>query len=91
MQTAFKYTTEEKFKNFYENIHTDLIDQDPIEQIKQTEGLSTMLSIRYKPTSWSQEKALSIMECLLYLFEDYEEYETCQSIIEAWPELKINS
>tara|TARA_R100000005_G_C4952313_1_gene172280 strand:- start:546 stop:821 length:276 start_codon:yes stop_codon:yes gene_type:complete len=91
METTFKFTTKEKYENFYNNLHEDLIDQDPIEQIMQTEGLATMISTRYKPKNWSNEKALKIMECLLYLFQDYEKYEECQSIIEAWPELKINA
>ncbi len=91
METTFKFTTKEKYKNFYDNLHQDLIDQDPIEQILQTEGLSTMISIRYKPNDWSTDKALKIMECLLYLFQDYEKYEECQSIINAWPELKITA
>jgi hypothetical protein len=91
METTFKFTTKEKYENFYNNLHEDLIDQDPIDQILQTEGLSTMISTRYKPKNWSIEKALKIMECLLYLFQDYEQYEQCQSIINAWPELKINA
>jgi hypothetical protein len=91
METTFKFTTKEKYKNFYDNLHQDLIDQDPIDQILQTEGLSTMISIRYKPKEWSTDKALKIMECLLYLFQDYEKYEQCQSIINAWPELKITA
>jgi len=28
---------------------------------------------------------------MLYLFQDYEKYEECHSIITAWPELKINA
>ena len=91
MQTSFKFTTKERYENFYNNLHADLIDTDPIEQIEQTPGLSTMLSIRYIPNGWTEEKAFKVIECLLYLFEDYEKYETCQSIIEAWPELKINA
>ena len=91
METTFKFTTKERYQNFYDNLHEDLIDQDPIEQILQTEGLSTMLETRYKPKGWTNEKALSIMECLLYLFQDYEKYETCQTIIDSWPELKIKS
>lgn len=91
METIFKFTTKERYENFYNNLHQDLIDQDPIEQIEQTPGLSSMISSRYIPEGWSQEKAFKVMECLLYLFQDYEKYETCQSIINTWPELKINA
>ncbi len=91
MTTTFKFTTKEQYKNVYDNLHKDLSDQDPITQILQTEGISEMISIRYKPESWSTERALEIMECMLYLFQDYEEYEHCHSIITAWPELKIKA
>ena len=88
MTKTFKYTTEEKFNEFYQNIHANLIDTNPIDQIFETDQLNTMITMRYKPKSWSDDRALSVMENLLYLFEDYEEYESCQSIIDAWPELK---
>lgn len=91
MTSTFKFTTKERYENFYNNLHEDLTDKDPIEQILQTEGLATMISIRYKPNGWSTDKALKIMECMLYLFQDYEKYEECHSIITAWPELKINA
>ena len=91
METNFKYTTKERYKTFYDSLHENLIDTDPITPIFQTEGLQAMILSRYKPNGWSTEKALKIMECLLYLFQDYEKYELCQSIIDAWPELKISA
>jgi len=89
MTKTFKYTTEDKFNEFYENVHSN-IDTNPIEQIYETEQLNLMITMRYKPDSWTDERALSVIENLLYLFEDYEEYETCQTIVNSWPELIRN-
>lgn len=90
METTFKYTTKKWYEHFYNSLHQSL-DRDPIKHLEQSPEISTMLSHRFIPKGSNEKNALEIMECLLYIFEEYEKYETCQSIINTWPELKINA
>ena len=89
MTKTFKYTNEETYNDFVLNLTTNIIDEDPIPSVMQP-GIIALTSGRILPKGWSEDKALKTTECILYLLEDHEEYETCQAIIEAWPELKIN-
>ena len=87
MTKTFKYTDEETYNDFVLNLTTNIIDEDPIPSVMQP-VIIALTSGRILPKGWSEDKALKTTECILYLLEDYEEYETCQAIIETWPELK---
>ena len=90
MTKTFKYTNEETYNEFVLNLTTKLIEQSPIDALMQ-ETVFDLFTSRIIPKGWSQDKALKTTECILYLLEDYEEYELCQAIIAHWPELKINA
>ena len=87
MTKTFKYTDEETYNEFVLNLTTKLIDEDPIDALMQ-DSVYNLFCDRIIPKGWSEDKSLKTTECILYLLEDYEEYELCQAIIEAWPELK---
>jgi hypothetical protein len=87
MTKTFKYTDEETYNDFVLNLTTNLIDEDLIQMVMQP-AIIELTSSRILPKGWSEDKALKTTECILYLLEDNEKYETCQDIITAWPELK---
>ena len=61
------------------------------ESIKQDKDFMQILNNGHVPSDTTKEKILPRIEGFLHWFCDNEEYETCQSIINAWPQLKINS
>lgn len=83
-----KYITSEKYSNFKENLLQNLEFENPIEQLINSEGFEDLISNRKLPEKWNKTKSVEIMECMLYLLQDYEQYEYCQKIIKNWPELK---
>ena len=58
----------------------------PIEYLKGQKELMRLVYSR--DTMLDLEKALSLTETFLHLFENAEEYELCASLIKTWPELK---
>ncbi len=89
MTKTFKYTNEETYNEFVLNLTTKLIDEDPIKALMQ-DTVFDLFTSRVIPSGWSLDKALKTVECILYVLEDHEEYELCQSVIVHWPELKRN-
>ena len=91
MQTkTFKYTTKEKYQDFILNNanRNNELGIDPSESMYSQPGIMELAFKRKFPLpSWDNDKALPTVEVLLHFFCDYEEYETCQNIINVWPEL----
>jgi len=89
MTKSFKYTTKEKYQDFLLNNanHNDELGIDPLDAIYSQPDIMALATKRILPNKWDLDKALPTVEVLLHFFCDYEEYETCQSVINIWPEL----
>lgn len=86
MQTKeFKYVTEDQYNEFVLQISKN---DDSINNLIGDPRLMKLLNSRVYPNGWNEEKSLPTVETLLNYFELYEEYEICQMIINAWPELQ---
>lgn len=88
MSDKFKYVSEERYQQFIQNLYQI---ENPVNEITDQFNLMRILDSRLLPHGWTEEKALPTVETLLHFFIEEEQYEHCQSIIEAWPELKYNS
>ncbi len=89
MTKTFKYTTKEKYQDFVLNNanHNEELGIDPLDSLYSQPSIMALATKRLLPHKWNMDKALPTVEVLLHFFCDYEEYETCQSIINNWPEL----
>jgi len=85
MTKTFKYTDEETYNEFILNLTTK-IEDDPLQSLIQPSVIA-LVADRVLPEGWNQDKALQTTECILHALEEYEEYEICQEIIIAYPEL----
>lgn len=85
---TFKFITNERYQKFLQAL--DEIECTT-ETIKKDKHFMSILSDAYVPSDTTVEKLLPKVEGFLHLFCDEEEYEICQTIIDAWPQLKINA
>jgi len=88
MTKTFKYTTQEHYLDFVLKCAND--EEDATQKLMNHDTVMLILQQRILPEEWDTERALPEVETMLHYFCDVEEYELCQSIINVWPELKIN-
>jgi len=86
--SEFKYISEQKYQEFIQNLY---LIEEPVNEITDQFNLMRILDSRILPKGWTEEKALPTVEAILHFFVEEEQYEHCQSIINAWPELKHNT
>jgi len=88
MTKHFKYTTEDHYLDFVLKCAND--EDDATEKLMKHDTVHLLLTQRILPEDWDEERALPEVEVMLHYFCEMEEYELCQSIINVWPELRID-
>ena len=88
MTKTFKYTTQEHYLDFVLKCAND--EDDATEKLMNHDTVMLILQQRILPEEWDEERALPEVEVMFHYFCEMEEYELCQSIIDVWPELRIN-
>jgi len=88
MTKEFKYTTQEHYLDFVLKCEND--EEDATQKLMNHDTVMLILQQRILPEDWAIERALPEVETMLHYFCDVEEYELCQTIINVWPELKID-
>lgn len=76
-----KFVDQETFEEY-----RILFDFVSIESVYDNETFNSILNRKWKKIC-SKKEALEFMEVALNCFEEREEYDLCQTIINNWPEL----
>lgn len=79
-----KYITQDALDRFI-----TVMDDIKTEQMVEDPNINDLLNGKTPPDMMKELNVYELAESFLYLFQERENYELCQKLINNWPQLKI--